>query len=131
VKSRIEYHICQNGEGVVYEFISGTPGFTSSGWGLFSLERELKRQGITDRWRPCSLNLDYSLCDSYPASVWVPHTVDDATVELATEFRSKGRLPALVWFGSRGNAIVRCAQPLVGLLSKKSSADQKFIEVLT
>lgn len=46
-------------------------------------------------------------------------------------FRSKSRLPALSWISPRTKAtITRCAQPRVGMLGKRSEADENYMQAL-
>ena len=53
-----------------------------------------------------------------------------AVVEGSARFRSKGRLPVLTYLHRNGAAIVRCAQPLVGIGGVRSSYDEKYVECL-
>jgi hypothetical protein len=46
-------------------------------------------------------------------------------------YRSKKRVPALVWrHPNNGATLSRCAQPLPGISGKRSSADEKLFQTL-
>lgn len=52
----------------------------------------------------------------------------DERMEAVFEFRSKGRVPCLVWVdGASGAALFRCGQPSVGLTSARCGADEEFM----
>jgi hypothetical protein len=77
-----------------------------------------------------------------------PQRVTEEELKEVAKFRSKQRLPALSWFDGRTYdapdepkdeegrpqpqyaAIVRCAQPLVGIQGKKSPADEKLFKLI-
>lgn len=102
-----------------------------SGWDLYKYQSEYKRQGLdTEFWRETALNADYKMCASYPKSIVVPASISDSVLKYAAKFRSKLRIPAVVYkhHGENGNVIARCAQPLVGLnLQNRSIQDEKLV----
>ena len=88
-------------------------------------------QGVpNDSWVTCSLNSDYKLCPTYPQYVYVPSGANKETIEGSAKFRSKGRLPVLTYLHSNGAAIIRCAQPLVGMAGSRSAYDEHYVECL-
>lgn len=82
-------------------------------------------------WRKTDINQDYKFCDSYPKDLIIPSTISDNVLKHASKFRSKQRIPAIVYKhrGNRNyNIISRCSQPLVGLnLQNRSIQDEKLI----
>ena len=59
----------------------------------------------------------------------MPKAVSDDELREVAKFRSKGRLPALSWMHPDSQAtICRCSQPLVGVSSKKSPADENIVQ---
>lgn len=110
----------------------------SSGWLLYSAEDEYRRQDLisedpeTQPWRLTSINETYRFCPSYPRTWVVPSSISDSILKHAGKFRSKQRLPAVVYkhrVGENGNVIARCSQPLVGLnLQNRSIQDEKLVE---
>lgn len=118
-------------------------GLEATGWGLYDAEKEYARQGLLggtdsdaqtqngDFWRLSRVNEDYKLCPSYPRLLVVPQCISDNVLKHAAKFRSKLRIPAVVYrhrSGRNGNVIARCAQPLVGLnLQNRSIQDEKLI----
>lgn len=105
----------------------------SSGWQLYSAEREYARQNLDQgTWRISKVNDKYALCPSYPEAIVVPASVSDSVVKHAGKFRSKQRLPAVVYkhrLGENRNVIARCSQPLVGLnYLNRSLQDEKLVE---
>ncbi|KAG2735919.1 hypothetical protein G9P44_000009 [Scheffersomyces stipitis] len=105
------------------------------GWDIYDPINEFTRQGLLrendDYWRMSRVNEDYRFCPSYPKLLVVPSTISDNVLKHAGKFRSKQRIPAIVYRhrgGVNGNVIARCAQPLVGLnLQNRSIQDEKLI----
>lgn len=106
-----------------------------SGWDLYDTEAEYKRQHLVSEdgaWRQTALNHEYRICPSYPEKIIVPSSISDSVLKHASKFRSKQRIPAIVYRhrqGENGNVIARCSQPLVGLnFQNRSIQDEKLIE---
>ncbi|KAK6459517.1 myotubularin-related dual specificity phosphatase [Scheffersomyces xylosifermentans] len=105
------------------------------GWDIYDPIEEYKRQGLLteneDYWRLTNVNEDYKFCPSYPNFLVIPSTISDNVLKHAAKFRSKQRIPAIVYRhrgGVNGNVIARCSQPLVGLnLQNRSIQDEKLI----
>ncbi|KAM9923838.1 hypothetical protein OXX80_011405 [Metschnikowia pulcherrima] len=110
----------------------------NAGWHIYNPEEEYKRQtlitpdGSNSFWRLTKLNEKYRFCSSYPDLFVVPSSVSDSVIQHAGKFRSKQRVPAVVYKHGQcenGNVIARCSQPLVGLnLQNRSLQDEKLIE---
>lgn len=103
----------------------------SSGWEIYNPIEEYKRLGlISDYWRVTTINEEYKFCPTYPKNFVVPQAISDNVLKHAGKFRSKQRIPAIVYrhSGPNGNIIARCAQPLVGInLQSRSLQDEKLI----
>lgn len=86
-------------------------------------------------WTETRLNRGYALCDTYPETLFVPSSVDEATIRGCARFRSRSRLPVLTYLhtkagaGRVGAAIVRCSQPLSGL-SNRSEEDERMLKAI-
>ncbi len=88
-------------------------------------------QGVpNENWSHCTMNHKYVLCPTYPRDVFIPSLASQAVVEGSARFRSKGRLPVLTYLHRNNAAVVRCAQPLVGISGVRSSYDEKYVECL-
>ncbi|KAK6460345.1 myotubularin-related dual specificity phosphatase [Scheffersomyces coipomensis] len=106
-----------------------------NGWNIYDPIKEYKRLGLVKEddkfWRISNLNNDYKFCPSYPNILVVPSTISDNVLKHTAKFRSKQRIPAVVYkhkSGVNGNVIARCSQPLVGLnLQNRSIQDEKLI----
>lgn len=106
-----------------------------NGWKVYDPVAEYKRQGLIQDgdpyWRLSKVNEDYKLSFSYPNHLIVPANISDNVLKHAAKFRSKLRIPAVVYkhrLNANGNVIARCAQPLVGLnLQNRSIQDEKLI----
>lgn len=105
------------------------------GWDIYNPIEEYKRQGLITQaetyWRVSNINEDYKYCSSYPNILLVPSTISDNVLKHAGKFRSKLRIPSVVYrhrASVNGNVIARCSQPLVGLnLQNRSIQDEKLI----
>lgn len=109
----------------------------NSGWVIYDPVTEYTRQnligeGSNGKWRVSNINKGYNFCPSYPESFVVPLSISESVLKHAGKFRSKQRIPAVVYKhrqGENGNIIARCSQPLVGLnLQNRSIQDEKLIE---
>eukprot|EP01114_Cavostelium_apophysatum_P019030 TRINITY_DN6005_c0_g1_i1.p1 TRINITY_DN6005_c0_g1~~TRINITY_DN6005_c0_g1_i1.p1 ORF type:complete len:927 (+),score=204.47 TRINITY_DN6005_c0_g1_i1:135-2915(+) len=100
------------------------------GWGIYQIEEEMQRFGLPNiRWRITDMNKDYKYSDSYPSLMVVPSLVTDAELAAVFQFRSKGRIPALVWMNKKtGVPLVRCSQPSVGLTGKRCAEDELLFD---
>lgn len=102
--------------------------------GAACMRLEWERQGLnsaTSRWRATALNSKYELCPTYPDVFYVPASISDDDVREVAKFRSKQRLPVLSWIHPASHAaIVRCAQPLVGVRGQKSEADERLFALI-
>lgn len=105
------------------------------GWDIYDPIAEYKRQGLVSEnetyWRISRINDDYRYSLSYPNILVVPSTISDNVLKHAGKFRSKLRIPSIVYrhrASINGNVIARCSQPLVGLnLQNRSIQDEKLI----
>ncbi|KAF8586562.1 phosphatases II [Ramaria rubella] len=107
---------------------------TQIGWSLYSPREEFARMGVGSRtkaWRFTDINKDYSFCPTYPARLVVPTKISDTTLAYACKYRSRSRIPALVYLHwANYGTITRASQPLVGLTNNRSVQDEKLIEAI-
>lgn len=74
------------------------------------------------------VNSDFSICSTYPKLLIVTSTITDQELKEIAQFRSKGRIPSIVWFHPKKKSLlVRCAQPCVGINRAKSLVDEKYL----
>ena len=83
---------------------------------------------LQSRWRTTQLNEDYALCETYPQVLLVPFTIEDDCLVNVAEYRSKHRLPVLTYCHKNGAALLRCAQPMVGVFQKRSRDDELYFQ---
>eukprot|EP00730_Choanoeca_flexa_P003421 TRINITY_DN11408_c0_g1_i3.p1 TRINITY_DN11408_c0_g1~~TRINITY_DN11408_c0_g1_i3.p1 ORF type:complete len:582 (+),score=117.50 TRINITY_DN11408_c0_g1_i3:2-1747(+) len=104
----------------------------TEGWQLFSMRKEFERMGVNpSQWRVSDINKDYRLCPTYPSELILPCATPDADIQAVAKFRSKGRLPALVWMHPMTQAtITRCSQPRVGVTRKRCPQDEAYLETI-
>lgn len=127
--------------------------FEVNGWKVFDPVAEYKRilvrsfhffeklsinillfQGPNDKnWTITDINESYHFCDTYPRVLVVPSEdlVSRAVLKSVAAFRSRNRLPVLVWrHAESGATICRSSQPLMGVKNKRSSDDEFYLSVL-
>ena len=104
----------------------------ASRWDVVDMDAAFRRMGVeADRaWRRSDVNRNYELCQTYPATLYVPEAVSDADLKKAARFRSKGRIPALVYLHESGAVIARSAQPMKGMGLKRSSDDECLVQAV-
>ena len=92
------------------------------GWAQYDPEKEYSRLGILQadsQWRLSTLNQDYSFSPTYPRIFCTPASISDDVLQEVGKYRSKARIPVLSWIHPENkSAILRCAQPMVGLNSR-------------
>lgn len=103
-----------------------------SSWLLYDPHSEFKRMGVPNNmWRISYVNVQYELCDTYPAVLAFPKSVDDDSLIAAAPFRSKHRLPTLCWRSVANNATIsRSSQPMVGIGNSRNGADEFLVKEL-
>ncbi|KAI5828942.1 phosphatases II [Schizophyllum commune Tattone D] len=114
-------------------FYTPNPPFpTSDGWSIYSPRAEFGRMGVGTRskaWRFTDINKDYSFCPTYPARMVVPTRISDATLQYASKYRSKARIPVLTYLHwANYGSITRSSQPMVGITQNRSIQDEKLVE---
>ena len=106
----------------------------SKGLGYFSMEADFSRMGVGTResnWRLTRANETFLLCSTYPRLLATPKIITDEDLFEIAKFRSKQRIPVLTWINPDTQAaIVRCAQPLVGLAAHHSDADENLFKTI-
>lgn len=108
-----------------------------NGWNIYNVKQDFARQGLkfdeNPHWRLTEVNINYQICDSYPAQFVVPKSITDDQLRACALFRSKGRIPALSWIHpspNNGGCIIRCSQPMVGFMRSRSREDEELIEAI-
>ena len=97
----------------------------------------------TAAWRWSTVNADFEVrprprgpadnqfCPTYPAELAVPAKISDVTLRYGAAYRSKARIPALVYLHRHNlGSITRSSQPLVGLRNARSIQDEKLVEAI-
>ena len=71
------------------------------------------------------------VCETYPLELVVPATTTDLELRRVAAYRSKGRLPAVIWsHPTNGATISRSSQPKPGVQNKRSSDDERYLSAL-
>lgn len=70
-------------------------------------------------------------CPTYPSQIAAPSKISDSTLKYAVKYRSKGRIPGLVYLHwANLGSITRSSQPMVGIKGARSIQDEKLIETI-
>ncbi|KAJ7905782.1 protein-tyrosine phosphatase-like protein [Mycena olivaceomarginata] len=105
---------------------------TNEGWSIYSPRDEFMRMGVGSRskaWRFTDINKDYSFSPTYPSRLVVPTRISDTTLQYASKYRSKCRIPVLSYLHwANYGSITRSSQPMVGITQNRSVQDEKLIE---
>ncbi|KAJ5915051.1 hypothetical protein N7454_011163 [Penicillium verhagenii] len=105
-----------------------------NGWELYNPRREWARQGLLkgeSGWRVSEINTDYSFSPTYPALIAVPSSISDNTINYASRYRSRARIPALTYFHPVNSCtITRSSQPLLGVRQNRSIQDEKLLATI-
>ncbi|EAU88847.2 protein phosphatase [Coprinopsis cinerea okayama7 len=107
---------------------------TNNGWSIYSPREEYGRMGVgtrTKAWRFTDINRDYSFAPTYPSRLVVPTKISDTTLQYASKYRSKCRLPVLTYLHwANYGTLTRSSQPMVGITQNRSVQDEKLIEAI-
>jgi type II secretory pathway pseudopilin PulG/rhodanese-related sulfurtransferase len=116
-----------------------SPQQTRDGWEVYDMKRDFERQGLqfdnnntSPFWRISDVNANYQICETYPKYLVVPACISDEQLRSCAQFRSKGRIPALTWIhpSKNGGSILRCSQPMVGVMRSRSREDEDIIDAV-
>ncbi|KPM10056.1 myotubularin-related protein 6-like protein [Sarcoptes scabiei] len=109
-----------------FNYTASNEFFTiKDGWNKVSLESEYKRMGCPNSlWKLSTLNQNY---ETYPRKLYLPASADDLVIKGSAKFRSKSRLPVLVYLHKNKASICRCAQPLSGFKTR-CIEDEKLLD---
>ncbi|VDN03505.1 unnamed protein product [Thelazia callipaeda] len=116
------------------------PDWAFNGWNVYDTVRELNRMNVpNETWRVTRINDRYEFADSYPALLAVPAIAlaeGEDFLQKVGEFRSKQRIPAIIitvlsWLHPATQAsITRSSQPMVGVTSRKSAEDERYLQMI-
>ncbi|KAF2078075.1 hypothetical protein CYY_000626 [Polysphondylium violaceum] len=105
---------------------------TNLGWSLYNAREEYARMGVpSPDWRVSDANHNFFVCDTYPALIGVPESINDEQLKSVAQFRSKGRIPSLSYrHWSNKCSITRCSQPKVGIGKNRSEDDEILLNAI-
>ncbi|KAF1829650.1 phosphatases II [Decorospora gaudefroyi] len=112
------------------------PEDQQNGWAIYDARREWKRLGISPKdtekgWRVSEINIEYKYSATYPALLVVPTNVSDSVLRYAGEYRSRQRIPALVYRHPVNNcSITRSSQPTPGLRGNRNAQDERLVAAI-
>lgn len=120
-------------DGQVFAYKHRPSSITDPGWLLYCAKNEYTRLGITTshpKWRISDINNRFRLCSSYPRALVVPKLLSDGVLWEVARFRSKKRVPIMVWRAPNDLCIFRCSQPKVGITKARSPADEQLLRAI-
>jgi hypothetical protein len=99
---------------------------------IYDSLREYARLKIpNEAIRLTEVNKEYKLCPTYPEVLAVPAQISDGQLQEVAAFRSRGRIPVIVWrHPENGSTISRCSQPNVGLKRHSCQEDVFMLSLL-
>ncbi|EUC48865.1 hypothetical protein COCMIDRAFT_23430 [Bipolaris oryzae ATCC 44560] len=112
------------------------PEDKQDGWSIYDARREWRRLGISSKdtekgWRISEVNIEYKYSATYPALIVVPTAVSDSVLRYAGEYRSRQRIPALVYRHPINNcSITRSSQPTPGLRGNRNAQDERLVAAI-
>lgn len=112
---------------------AGVKGKGDEIFGKYSLMGEYERVGLLAessglRCVKSSIDLAPLSPDSYPSELMLPGGMTNDELKRVCSYRSKGRIPAVVYMHERTKATIsRSSQPLVGLGKNRCQEDEKLL----
>ncbi|KAM9451217.1 myotubularin-related protein 1b isoform 1-T1 [Clarias gariepinus] len=106
--------------------------FPEDGWKVYDPVAEYKRQGLpNESWFISKINSNYEVCETYPALLVLPSSINEDELKRVAAFRAKRRFPVLSWIHPESQAaIVRCGQPQVGPLDRRCKEDERYLQTI-
>ncbi|KAM6949446.1 myotubularin-related protein 1a [Aplochiton taeniatus] len=106
--------------------------FPVDGWKVYDPMAEYKRQGLpNESWSISKVNVGYEVCDTYPALLVVPSSIQEDELRRVVAFRARHRIPVLSWIHPESQAtIVRSSQPLVGPSTRRCKEDERYLQTI-
>ncbi|XP_056602070.1 myotubularin-related protein 1a isoform X1 [Triplophysa dalaica] len=106
--------------------------FPEDGWKVYDPVAEYKRMGLpNESWTIRKINSNYEVCDTYPALLVIPKSIEDDEIKRVASFRAKHRIPVLSWVHPESQAtIVRCSQPMVGPTDRRCKEDEHYLQTI-
>ncbi|KAF2274966.1 phosphatases II [Westerdykella ornata] len=107
-----------------------------NGWEIYDARREYKRLGISPKdsdkgWRISEINKNYEFSQTYPSVLVVPSKISDNVLNYAGRFRSRQRIPVLVYRHPINNcSITRSSQPQPGLRGNRNPQDESLVAAI-
>jgi myotubularin-related protein 1/2 len=105
------------------------------GWKLYNPRNDYARLGVNPSKPDCRWKfLDNStgeFCETYPETIVVPKELSLMAIKTCASFRSRNRLPVLVWCNTRRSATLwRCSQPKTGIRTSRCVEDEDYLRAL-
>ena len=117
-----------------YKFTPSDAKQGFDGWSCNDFEKEYGRLGLLNKstyLRVTQINKNYQFSESYPAQILVPGNITDEQLARVGKYRSRARIPAVVFIHPRTRATIsRCAQPMAGIGQTRCSEDETLINSL-
>ncbi|KAK3567713.1 hypothetical protein QTP86_022674, partial [Hemibagrus guttatus] len=109
-----------------------TERYPVDGWKVYDPVPEYKRMGLpNESWTISKININYDVCDTYPALLVIPTSIKEDELKRVAAFRAKHRIPVLSWIHPESQAtIVRCSQPLVGPSDRRCKEDERYLQTI-
>ncbi|XP_051564332.1 myotubularin-related protein 1-like isoform X1 [Myxocyprinus asiaticus] len=106
--------------------------FPEDGWKVYDPVAEYKRMGLpNESWTINKSNINYEVCNTYPALFVTPTSIKDDEIKRMASFRAKHRIPVLSWIHPETQAtIVRCSQPMVGPTDHRCKEDEHYLQTI-
>eukprot|EP00929_Paragymnodinium_shiwhaense_P102213 TRINITY_DN65409_c0_g1_i1.p1 TRINITY_DN65409_c0_g1~~TRINITY_DN65409_c0_g1_i1.p1 ORF type:complete len:901 (+),score=109.13 TRINITY_DN65409_c0_g1_i1:69-2705(+) len=110
-------------------------------WGIYDPHAEYARMGVETPfasapscpWKVTDANVEYRICDSYPAWLVMPRGFAVQDIQAVASFRKRGRLPTLSWSaGEKGKfaSVWRSSQTTEGFMGKTCPIDERLLKTL-
>lgn len=121
---------------LAFAYVPHPPEDQFNGWELYDARKEWKRLGISAKdsekgWRISEINKDYKYSATYPALLVVPTKISDNTLNYAGQYRSRQRIPVLVYRHPINNcSITRSSQPQPGIRGNRNPQDERLVAAI-
>eukprot|EP01102_Stenamoeba_stenopodia_P000745 TRINITY_DN10693_c0_g1_i1.p1 TRINITY_DN10693_c0_g1~~TRINITY_DN10693_c0_g1_i1.p1 ORF type:complete len:990 (+),score=162.51 TRINITY_DN10693_c0_g1_i1:16-2985(+) len=128
----LEGRICVKSFRELFAFSHKRMREVDMGWSVYDVNAEYGRLKIPNGiWKIVDYNKLYTLCPTYPKTLAVLSELSSQDLQSIASFRTKSRLPVLVWNSpTNQSVIIRCSQPSGGMTNSRNKEDEKFFHLL-
>ena len=107
------------------------PEHSINGWHIYNINTECLRMELPSYYRITTLNVDFTLCSSYPQHLIIPSQMQDSYLKQLSEYRMKHRFPVLTYYYKHSqSSLLRSSQCLSTGKARALSLENDYFNLI-